>query len=67
MKERLIRCVKGVSWPVRGLVALIGAALSARSREEERPLHDSELIGEYNHRTVRLDAGNDPYGWYEED
>ena len=34
---------------------------------DDRQLHDSDLIGEYNHRTGRLDAGNDPYGWYDED
>jgi hypothetical protein len=33
----------------------------------DRQVHDSDLIGEYNHRTGRLDAGNDPYGWYDED
>lgn len=33
----------------------------------DRQLQDSDLIGEYNHRTGRLDAGNDPYGWYDED
>ena len=32
-----------------------------------RQLHDADLVGEYNHRTGRLDAGNDPYGWYDED
>ena len=32
-----------------------------------RQLHDSDLIGEYNHPTGRLDAGHDPYGWYDED
>jgi hypothetical protein len=32
----------------------------------DRQLHDTDLIGEYNHRTGRLDAGNDPYGWYDE-
>ena len=35
--------------------------------DEERRLHDSDLSGELNHRTGRLDAGTDPYGWYEED
>lgn len=34
--------------------------------DEERRLHDSELSGELNHRTGRLDAGTDPYGWYDE-
>ncbi|MCP4935066.1 MAG: hypothetical protein GY927_12890 [bacterium] len=35
--------------------------------DEERRLHDSDLSGELNHRTGRLDAGTDPYGWYDED
>ncbi len=34
--------------------------------EEERRLHDSDLSGELNHRTGRLDAGTDPYGWYDD-
>ncbi len=34
---------------------------------EERRLHDSDLTGELNHRTGRLDAGTDPYGWYDDD
>lgn len=33
---------------------------------DERRLHDSDLSGELNHRTGRLDAGTDPYGWYED-
>lgn len=37
------------------------------SSNQERRLHDSDLIGEFNHRTGRLDAGVDPYGWYDED
>lgn len=36
------------------------------NRDVERPLLDSNLIGEFNHRTRQLDAGNDPYGWYDE-
>jgi len=35
--------------------------------DEERRLHDSDLSGELNHRTGRLDAGADPYGWYDKD
>lgn len=34
--------------------------------EECRP-QDSDLWGELNHRTGRLDDGTDPDGWYEED
>lgn len=32
----------------------------------KRP-HDSDLIGEYNHRRGRFDPETDPYGWYDED
>jgi hypothetical protein len=35
--------------------------------DEERRLHDSDLSGELNHRTGQMDAGTDPYGWYDED
>ena len=34
--------------------------------DEQRRLHDSDLSGELNHRTGRLDAGTDPYGWYDD-
>ena len=37
------------------------------SESNSRQLHDADLVGEYNHRTGHLDAGNDPYGWYDED
>jgi hypothetical protein len=36
-------------------------------QNEERRLHDSDLSGELNHRTGRLDSGLDPYGWYDQD
>ena len=29
--------------------------------------HESDVTGEYNYRTGRLDDGTDPYGWYEQD
>lgn len=35
-------------------------------QDEERRLHDSDLTGELNHRTGRLDAGTDPNGWYDD-
>jgi hypothetical protein len=40
---------------------------AAEPERQDRPIQDADLIGEYNHRTGRLDAGNDPYGWYDED
>lgn len=35
-------------------------------QDEGRRLHDSDLTGELNHRTGRLDAGTDPHGWYDD-
>lgn len=59
-----------------GIVGFVTALLDAyrglfRSVDVEhgddlQPL-DSDLIGENNHLTGRLDAGNDPYGWYGDD
>ena len=34
--------------------------------DAERRLHDSDLSGELNHLTGRLDAGTDPFGWYDD-
>jgi hypothetical protein len=36
-------------------------------QDNDRQLHDSDLSGELNHRTGRLDSGTDPYGWYDRD
>ena len=46
---------------------LIGMLASA-SESSKRAQHEgTDLIGEYNFRTNEIDAGVDPYGWYEED
>ena len=42
------------------------ASVDVEHRDDRQPL-DTDLIGEFNHRTGRLDAGNDPYGWYGDD
>lgn len=34
---------------------------------QDRPIQDSDLIGDYNFRTQRFDSGNDPAGWYEDE
>lgn len=52
-------------------IALLGVlrelfASTEIGHDEERRLHDSDLSGELNHRTGRLDAGTDPYGWYDD-
>jgi hypothetical protein len=41
--------------------------MSDAEQNDDRQFYDTDLIGEYNHRTGLLDAGNDPYGWYDED
>ena len=35
--------------------------------KRDRPIQDSDLIGDYNFRTERFDAGTDPNGWYEDE
>lgn len=40
---------------------------SGVSETHDHPMQDSDMIGDFNHRTGRLDAGNDPFGWYDED
>ncbi|MGE4044234.1 MAG: hypothetical protein AB7F35_05240 [Acetobacteraceae bacterium] len=68
--ERTLQRVGRVAWAAAaatlGLLRDLLAAAPENARDD-RQLHDSDLIGEYNHRTGRLDAGNDPYGWYDED
>ena len=36
-------------------------------QDDDRQLHDSDLSGELNHRTGRLDSGTDRYRWYDRD
>ena len=67
MRNGLIRFANGVSWVARDFLQLVTVALEPVFCQEDRQLHDAHLVGEYNHRTGRLDAGNDPYGWYDED
>ena len=59
--------VRGAGGLARNLLSIFSAALVGEARNDDRQLHDTDLIGEYNYRTGRLDTGNDPYGWYEED
>ena len=67
MKSALEILLRGAGSLGRFALALLSAAVVTVRRDDDRQLHDSDLIGEYNHRTGRLDAGNDPYGWYDED
>lgn len=67
MNRSVTKLPKSANWIARSTLALFTAALVIDRRDDDRKLHDSDLIGEYNHRTGRLDAGNDPYGWYDEE
>lgn len=46
----------------RGLLAS-----TENASEEQRSIQDADLVGDYNFRTQRFDAGNDPAGWYEDE
>ncbi len=62
---------------VGGVVIALVVALLGTLREvfaavdvelnDDRRIHDSDLSGQLNHRTGRLDSGLDPYGWYDRD
>lgn len=49
------------------LVRLLADAAETTPIDDDRRLHDSDIVGELNYRTGRLDAGTDPYGWYDEE
>ena len=56
----------GLVFALFGTVRELFASVDIENHDDRR-LHDADLTGEYNHRTGRLDAGADPYGWYDED
>ncbi len=44
-----------------------GVPADTESSPLERPLGDgSEMMGDYNFRTGKIDCGTDPFGWYED-
>jgi len=65
-------CLSVASSTVGFVVALLKLfvnmfAVTDLDDRDARRLHDSDLSGELNHRTGRLDSGLDPYGWYDRD
>ena len=48
-----------------GLVRDLFVAAPGDAESDDRRLHDADSTGQYNYRTGRLDAGTDPYGWYD--
>lgn len=62
--EKIMICVTGVAIALFYIAELI--LLTENSSQEDRSLIDADLTGELNYRTGRLDAGVDPYGWYDD-
>ncbi|MCP4128389.1 MAG: hypothetical protein GY753_15200 [Gammaproteobacteria bacterium] len=56
---------------VGSLISFLAASADTRDKtqdeQNDQSMQDVGLIGEYNFRTHKLDAGTDPDGWYEED
>jgi hypothetical protein len=53
---------------LRWITAVLSSLLDASDSDEERSLYDgSEMIGDMNHRTNRMDCGQDAGGFYEDD
>ena len=58
--------VVGLIFALFGILRAIFASVDVE-QDDDRQFHDSDISGELNHRTGRLDSGTDPYGWYDRD
>ena len=58
--------VIGLLFALLGTLRDIFASVEVE-HNDDRQLHDSDVSGELNHRTGRLDSGTDPHGWYDRD
>ena len=77
MNRHKIEAVGKLALGIGGVAVGLMSALFGTFREmffsaevesdHERQLHDSDLIGDYNHRTQQFDSGTDPIGWYEDE
>ena len=57
-----------IAKPLYWITTILESLAANAEPDEERSLFDgSELIGEMNHRTNRMDCGLDAGGFYEED
>jgi hypothetical protein len=63
---KIVGVAVGLVLALLGTLRELFASVDAESNDD-RQLHDSDLSGELNHRTGRLDSGTDPYGWYDRD
>ena len=58
--QKVGRTAFAASTVILGLIRDLLAVSPEDAEPDDRQLIDTDLIGEYNHRTGRLDAGNDP-------
>ncbi len=65
-KKWILSFIKGSGVFLRSILGIL-ASSQDEDYDDDRRLHNADMIGEYNHRTGQLDAGTDPNGWYEED
>lgn len=64
----LLGLVKFTIWLMSTLLATFKGLLTDQEAvKRDRPIQDSDSIGDYNFRTERFDAGTDPNGWYEDE
>jgi len=63
----ILEIASGMAVASLGLVGRAVAAIETDADKDERTIQDSDSVGVYNFRTQQLDAGTDPYGWYEDD
>jgi hypothetical protein len=61
------RLLLALATALLGVFRHLFASAGDEDRPDERRIHDSDISGQLNHRTGRLDSGLDPYGWYDED
>ena len=63
------RFLLGLGGTLVAALRVLSSGAGSNEDPDEPPvsLQDCDLIGDYNFRTRRFDAGTDPAGWYEED
>lgn len=64
--SRIVKILKASAVLSVSAIALLFSNTDDDEALDERPLHDADLTGELNYRTGKLDAGLDPYGWYDD-
>ena len=61
------RTTRSFAGAIGRLLQRVADGLATDSDSDRPQLDGSDLMGEYNFQTGRMDCGADPYGWYEDD